>query len=133
MVTIECETLDEGLLKVARQLGSEILTEGSRNLVEGNHVDTGQLLQSGELVLTSDGCTVRWGLDYADFVEFGREAGSPPPFEPIHDWCKRRLGIKDPEAKNVAWAIINKIDKEGIDPVSYARNAVDAVIRKYSG
>ena len=133
MVVIECETLEEGYKKVAQHLGSEILTEASRNLINGSHVDTGQLLQSGELIITPDGSTVRWALDYADFVEYGREAGSPPPFEPIYDWCKRKLGLKDDEAKNVAWAIVNKIGKEGTDPVAYARNGIDTVISRYSG
>lgn len=67
------------------------------------------------------------------YVEYGREPGSRPPYEPIYEWCKRKLGLPDDEAKKVAWFICNKIEKEGIEPVAYARNAIDATIRKYSG
>ena len=133
MVTIECKSIDEGLVKVAQILGQDILSFGSQNIVDGNHVDTGQLLHSGEFIPNQEGCIVRWGLDYADFVEYGREPGSRPPYEPIYDWCKRKLGLSDEEAKKVAFAICNKIEKEGTEPVAYARNAIDATIRKYSG
>jgi len=127
MVTIECETLEEGLLKVAQHLGADILAEGSRNLVDGNHVDTGQLLQSGELINTQDGCKVVWSLDYADFVEYGTDPHWAP-IEPLIDWARRK-GYDE----GFAYAVRAKIAKEGTDPVAYARNAVDAVIRKYSG
>jgi len=133
MVTIECQTLDEGLAKVAQLLGSDILSFGNQNIVDGGHVDTGQLLHSGELIPTQNGCIIRWGINYADYVEYGREPGSPPPYEPIYEWCRRKLGLSEKEAKSVTWAIIKKIDKEGVEPVAYARNAIDAMVRKYSG
>jgi len=127
MVTIECESIEEGLLKVAQHLGSEILTEGSRNLVDGSHVDTGQLLQSGELVNTQQGCVVKWSLNYADFVEYGSDPHWTP-IEPLLAWARRK-GMDE----GFAYAVQRKIAKEGTDPVAYARNGIDAVIRKYSG
>jgi hypothetical protein len=133
MVTIECNSLDEGILKVAQLLGQDILSYGSQNIVDGSHVDTGQLLHSGAFTPTQDGCIVSWGINYADYVEYGREPGSRPPYEPIYEWCKRKLGLSEEEAKKVAWYVCNKIEKEGIEPVAYARNAIDATIRKYSG
>lgn len=32
-----------------------------------------------------------------------------PPFQPIHDWVVGRLGIGDPQATRVAWAVRKKI------------------------
>jgi len=131
MVTIEANSIEEGLVKVAQHLGSEILSQASQNLIDGNHIDTGQLLQSGELILTNDGCIVKWGINYADYVEFGREPGSFPPIEPIYEWCKRKLNIPEEEAKQVAFMICRKIEKQGIEPVAYARNAIDTVLSRY--
>jgi len=127
MVTVEANTLEEGLVKVAQLLGSDILSQSKLNLQESETIDTGQLLQSGELILRSDGATVRYGINYADFVEYGTDPHWTP-IEPLIEWARRK-GMDE----GFAFAVQKKIAKFGTDPNPYARNAVDQVIKKYSG
>ena len=50
---------------------------------------------------------------YAVPVELGTKAHFPP-IEPLQDWVKHKLGIKDDkEAKGIAFAIALKISKKG--------------------
>ncbi|WP_020179650.1 HK97 gp10 family phage protein [Methylopila sp. M107] len=52
-------------------------------------------------------------LAYAQPVETGSKAHFPP-VEPIADWVRRKLGIKDEaQAKSIAFAIARKISIEG--------------------
>lgn len=46
-------------------------------------------------------------LDYMYNIEFGREAGSHVPLEPLKDWCVQKLHI--PESK--AWGAAKQIEK----------------------
>lgn len=53
-------------------------------------------------------------LLYALNIEEGRLPGSAVPIEPLIKWCKYKLGLSDKKAIQTAWAIENKIRKEGI-------------------
>jgi len=127
MVTIEANSVEEGLIKVARYLGEEIFSQSKQNLVDYGSVDTGQLLQSGELIPTQNGCIVRYGINYADYVEYGTEPHWTP-IKPLIEWARHK-GFNP----NFAYAVQRKIAKEGTDPKAYVRNAIDKVINKYKG
>lgn len=54
-------------------------------------------------------------LDYMFNIEFGREAGSHVPLQPLHDWAVEKLGLDDESAWATARRIENKIYSEGIE------------------
>jgi len=133
-MNIEATSVDEGIQKVVELLALEIQSESKLNLVESKSVDEGNLLQSSDGTLKSIPGEVRFTFTapYADSVEYGREAGVRPPFDPIRAWAKRKLGVDEKNADRVAWAICSKIEKSGVEPNPFVRNAISKVISKYS-
>lgn len=124
---IECDSIEEGLMKVAQFLGAEILSESQNNLKEYDAIDTGQLLQSGSIRLTEDGCVVSYDINYADYIEYGTDPHWVP-IEPLIEWARHKG--KD---ESFAYIVQKKIAKYGTDPKPYMRDAIDKVIHKYSG
>jgi len=106
----------------------EIFTHSQENLYDMKAIDTGNLMKSGTPNFTEKpvGKFIHYQAPYAVPVEYGRNPGSYPPFEPIYKWVKRRLGVKNEnEAKKIAWAIINKIKTEGVYPRPFMRKAIE--------
>lgn len=60
-------------------------------------------------------------LDYVYNIEFGRQKGNPPPFDKIKDWVEKKLGIHDPESREVAGRIVNSIASEGIPMTRFTK------------
>jgi hypothetical protein len=56
-----------------------------------------------------------WALDYTRYLVNGRAAGTPPPVEPLIRWVGFKLGKSGDEARGIAYAIRNKIAREGTE------------------
>lgn len=56
-----------------------------------------------------------WGMDYTYWLANGRKPGKAPPITPLINWVNAKFGIGGTEAKNIAFAIAQKIKKEGTD------------------
>ena len=128
---IICESVEDGINKFVLLLGREILSKSQDNLKEFEAIDTGELLRSSSISVSS-GVSVIYSAPYADYIEYGTKPHTPP-LEPIKDWAKRKLGLTDKEAENVAKMVVYKISKHGTEAKPYLRNAVDYTIKKYSG
>lgn len=53
------------------------------------------------------------GRSYTEQLEYGRRPGTPPPIAPLIRWVEAKLGLAGKEGIGVAYAIRNKIAKEG--------------------
>lgn len=53
------------------------------------------------------------GRHYSEQLVYGRKPGKRPPIAPLERWVKAKLHLSGKEAKGVAFAISNKIAKEG--------------------
>ena len=62
------------------------------------------------------------GKDYTYYLVNGRANGNKPPITPLIQWVGHKLGINGKEGKSIAFAIANKIAKEG---TSYFPNGTD--------
>jgi hypothetical protein len=71
-------------------------------------------------------------LVHNSFVEYGTEPHFPP-IEPLVRWAHLKLGLGDKEAKKAAWGIAKTIAKEGTEPRSFFRDALDRARTKYGG
>ncbi|MDM1542354.1 hypothetical protein [Empedobacter sp. 189-2] len=80
-----------------------------------NIKNTGEFLESLEAKTTSSSEIQLWGVDYSEFAVNGRKAGKQPPVKQIEKWVQQRLGYSGDKALTVAFAITNKIKKEGTD------------------
>lgn len=75
---------------------------------------SGQWLQSLE-VRTSLNRGEIWGADYTYYLSEGRRPGKKPPITPLVQWVGNKFGLYGREAVSAAYAISNKIAKEGTE------------------
>jgi len=80
-----------------------------------NIKNTGEFLESLEAKTTSSSEIQIWGVDYSEFAVNGRKKGKQPPVTNIEKWVQTKFGYSGDKAKQVAFAITNKIKKEGTD------------------
>lgn len=62
------------------------------------------------------------GREYTEQLVYGRKPGKRPPIQPLERWVNAKLRIQGSQAKGIAFAIANKIAKEGTD---YYPNGTD--------
>lgn len=55
------------------------------------------------------------GIGYTVVLVSGRAPGKRPPIQPLQNWVQNKLGIGGDEGRGIAFAIANKIAKEGTD------------------
>lgn len=109
-----------------------IFARSQENLIKNKSVDTGFLLKSGRPPTWKDGeCIIRYTAPYALFVEYGT---GPHPINPkkLVGWVRRKLGIRDPKALSVAYAVARKISREGTEPKPFLRPAVNEALEKFN-
>lgn len=71
-----------------------------------------------------------WGADYTYYLVNGRAGGNRPPIAPIVRWVGYRLGLSGKEATSAAFAIANKIAKEGTDYYPEGTDLLDVLASK---
>lgn len=69
-----------------------------------------------------DGTGYIKGKDYTYYLVNGRAPGNRPPVTPLISWVAQKLGKTGAEGKGIAFAIANKIAKEGTE---YFPNGTD--------
>lgn len=75
---------------------------------------TGQWINSLEPRVVN-GVGEIWGMDYTYWLANGRKPGKAPPIAPLVSWVNAKFGIGGAEARGIAFAIAQKIKKEGTD------------------
>ena len=73
---------------------------------------TGQWLNSLE-ARAVNGSGEIWGIDYTYWLVNGRKGGTAPPISALLPWVTAKFGIGGNEAKSIAFAVAQKIKKEG--------------------
>lgn len=75
---------------------------------------TGQWLNSLE-ARSNNGIGEIWGMDYTYWLANGRKPGTAPPVSALMPWVNAKFGVGGNEARGIAFAIAQKIKKEGTD------------------
>lgn len=112
------------------RIADEIFTRSQENIIQAELSDTGFLLRSGNVIRSPNMRKIVYSAPYASYIEYGTMPHFPP-IEPIHQWVLRKLGEKDPAAKNIAWSIAKKISEEGTTPKPFIRNAIEHTLNRY--
>lgn len=63
-----------------------------------------------------------WGMDYTKYLVSGRSPGNRPPIGQLIRWAQYKFGQDATQAKSTAFAVANKIAREG---TSYYPNGTD--------
>ena len=104
----------------------QIFADSQNNIVSQGIIDEGTLLKSGVIKRKFLEKEIVYQVPYADTIEFGRTPGTMPPVTPIANWVKRHgMAKTDTQAKSIAFAIANKIKKEGTQPRPFLGPAVE--------
>lgn len=132
MVTLTANNMEEVPIVVAEFLVREIMAEARNNLKRDGHYVTGQLYRSsnGNIRIFPNKVRGTFDAEYADYVEYGTDPHWMP-IEPLLKWANKKFGKK--EGTSIAYAVQKKIAKYGTQPTAYVRNAIDTVLRRYSG
>lgn len=114
--------------ELAKRLALQIKQRANQNLDEAEINDTGFLKGSAIIEGSNAKYTIEWKAPYAASIEFGLKPGTDVPIPPIKKWARRKLGIKN-ERENwkAAYNIVRKINREGTEPKSFIRNAIDSL------
>lgn len=101
---------------------------------------SGQWLSSLEVTAVADRGIIR-GEPYTRQLVDGRSPGTLPPVDQIEKWVNVKLGITGERGRNVAWAISQKIKKEGTEiykdggtdliEVLYSRECLDYIAQQF--
>lgn len=135
IIEIDEKSLKEVGKQILTQITMEIFSKSQENLVRPDEkgriiTDTGALLRSGVVETWGDHAKIIYKAPYADDIEFGSEPHKVP-YDAIYKWCKRKLRLREDEARQVAWAVKEKIETKGTEPRSFLRNAIAEVQEKY--
>lgn len=139
---------NEDLRKIAMDIAQYFFSQSQKNLTvpmpwgddkfsgKGRKpttiTDTGELLNSAVPPRWQDKTKII--IEYRNPVADYCEYGTPPrrvPSDPIRTWVKRKLGIRGKKINSVTWAIIKKIEQEGIPPHPFVRPAIDSTEKKF--
>ena len=102
-------------------------------LVETSPVDTGLYAQSWDFRKEEFGAVLGNTAPYASIIEYGARPFTPP-IEPLLAWAKRVLGDSSqppdysPQVKALAFAVQQKIKREGMKPRHVMENAIPQII-----
>ena len=112
------------------EISDFILSKSQEFHITNGNVDTGLLLRSGNVNRQFLYKEVVYTAPYSSFIEFGT---GPHPVSGLvlERWVERKLRIKQPGAKKVAWAIAHKISKKGTKPYPFLRPAAELARSKY--
>lgn len=126
---------DKGrLLKKQKKFIYESVYEGCLKSVEPmaerSPVDTG-LYASAWSVRKINKNEIHFGntAPYAEVIEKGAKPHTAP-LQPLIEWSARQLQVPadDPEAKRMGWAVMKKIEKEGMEPKYVLEHGLEEVI-----
>ena len=128
MVTeIDVSEVDEAIREEVKKVLIEIATTLTNNAKKEAPVNSGELRQSIQVLERGENeIIVGTQKNYAPFVEFGTEPHFPP-IEPIKKWVHRKLGMGD----DVAYAVQQKIGKEGTDANPFMQRAIEETRQEY--
>lgn len=93
-------------------------------------VNTGELRASINIEYTNTGAIIGTNAPHSKWIEKGRGPGFPP-LAPIEYWVRRKLGIRDKEAKSVAFLIARKIARVGFKAQPFLGPSYDLAIPKF--
>lgn len=73
---------------------------------------TGEWLDNLEIRVINGSGQI-WGRDYTEQLVYGRKPGKKPPVAPLEKWVNAKLGRFGAQGRSIAFAVQNKIAKEG--------------------
>ena len=120
-------------LRSASMRGVSVVVQeiGTANPATGTPpaVDEGTLMRSVESFPLPRGGEIVADTPHASILEYGSRPHMPP-LQPLVDWAKRKFGVDDDEAEEIAEAVRWKIFHVGTKPRFYMKRAVQILQKR---
>jgi hypothetical protein len=124
---------------ITPELGKAIGDELKKNLIQElrrtKTIASGDLIKSlnVEIEQTSDGIIISLASnEYITYIEKGRKRGKYAPVSDLQRWVRAKgIATDEKKVKSIAFAINNKIKKEGIKPRPVLENAYSSGLPLY--
>jgi hypothetical protein len=108
-----------------------IFTASQQNIVKNNSFGvTGNLFGDAEIIRGRLTRSIIYKAFYADFIEFGT-GPHPISSEVLVEWCEKKFGLSEEDAKHVAFLVARKIRTKGIEAKPFGRPALNAAKERY--
>jgi hypothetical protein len=122
--------------ELTKAIGDELKKSLIQEMRRTKSIATGDLIKSLniEIEKTTDGAIISLASnDYITFIEKGRKRGKYAPVKDLERWVRAK-GIASDRKKvtSIAFAINNKIKKEGIKPRPILENAYNTGLPLYN-
>jgi len=121
--------------ELMKALGDELKKNLVQELRRTKAIATGDLINSLDIQVekTNDGAIISLaGNDYITFIEKGRKRGKYAPIKALERWVMAKgIATGAKKVKAIAFAINNKIKKEGIRPRPILENAYTGGLPMY--
>lgn len=116
-------------------LGDQLKNNLVQELRRTKAVASGGLINSLKIDVekTDDGAIISLaGNDYITFIEKGRKRGKYAPLKPLEKWVRAKgLATEQKKVTSIAFAINNKIKREGIKPRPILENTFNNNLPMY--
>jgi len=121
--------------ELSKALGDELKKNLILELRRTKAIATGDLIKSLQVTIekTDDGAIISLGgNDYITYIEKGRKRGKYAPIKALEKWVMAKgIATGEKKVKAIAFAINNKIKKEGIRPRPILENAYTGGLPMY--
>lgn len=116
-------------------LGDQLKNNLVQELRRTKAIASGDLINSLKIDIekTDDGAIISLaGNDYITFIEKGRKRGKYAPLKPLEKWVRAKgLATEQKKVTSIAFAINNKIKREGIKPRPILENTFNNNLPMY--
>lgn len=109
--------MDRLIIRAVTEAANFVAEQIKREIEDQGHKATGELINSVEVDISVQGDKIVGVVRLNDYAKYLNEKQQPhyPPFSVIYDWAKVvRRDLNDKEQRSFAWAVVNKIGKEGM-------------------
>lgn len=111
--------------EVARAMADRIVELAVDNINQKGIANTGQLARSVGFDKIEDAHYKAFvDVDYGKFVEYGTDPHMPP-WSPIKNWVRMKLGITGDKLNEVTGKVRNKIAEEGTEAQPFFRPSIN--------
>ena len=105
-----------GLRRAAQRSLAYVTTTAINTAEPYPPVDRGMYRRAWKVQDTPEGARLLNDMPYAAVIEYGRRPGRMPPVDVLAGWVRRKFGLKEKEARGIAFAIARKIAAKGTAP-----------------
>lgn len=97
-------------------IGNVVVNRFIIPIINKNNIkNTGEFKESIEAKSSNKNEIEIHGVDYSNYAISGRKKGKRPPINQLEKWVQTKFGYSGDQAKQVAFAVAKKIEKEGTD------------------